>query len=77
MIYGTEVIIKDTIPGQVIKRGHPEAGHHRALPLLRQQLVPHSLLTPLRMFHLIKHTAILLKASIKATLKQYSSVMLS
>lgn len=54
------------IPGQVIKRSHPEAGHHRTFPLLRQQLVPHGLLTPLRMFHLIKHTAFTLTASIDA-----------
>lgn len=44
------------IPGQVIKRCHPEASNHCSLPLFGQQFVPHSLLTALRMFNLNTQT---------------------
>lgn len=43
-------------PGQVVKWSHPEAGHDGSLPLFGQQLVPHGLLTALRMFNLLRHT---------------------
>ncbi len=43
-------------PGQVVKRRHPETGHDGSLPLFGQQLVPHGLLTALRMLHLLGQT---------------------
>lgn len=40
-------------PGEVVERSHAEAGHHRTLALLREQLLPHALLVPQRLLHLL------------------------
>lgn len=40
-------------PGEVVERSHAEAGHHRTLALLGEQLLPHALLVPQRLLHLL------------------------
>lgn len=42
----------DHLPGQTVERYHPEAGHHRPLPLGGDHLLPHVLVRAGRMFHL-------------------------
>lgn len=42
----------EVVPGQVVQRSHPEAGHHRTPSLFGQQLVPHHLFGFERMLRL-------------------------